>query len=81
MTMRKRNIVLSLMTLLGVITFMDRLNIAVAGPRIMAEMGLTEKQWGWILGSFILSYSLFQIPLGVFGDKKGHRWVLAAIVL
>jgi MFS transporter, ACS family, glucarate transporter len=79
--MRKRNVVLLSMTLLSVFTYMDRLNIAVAGPRMMAELNLNEKQWGWILGSFILSYSLFQIPLGAIGDKKGNRWLLAIIVI
>jgi MFS family permease len=65
----------------GVITFLDRINISVAGTSIMHDLGLTKKQWGWVLSSFIISYGLLQIPLGLWGDKKGQRGVLAIIVL
>jgi len=79
--MKKRNIVLILLTALGIITFIDRINISVAGASIMTDLNLSESQWGWVLSSFILSYSLFQIPLGLWGDKKGQRIVLTLIVL
>jgi MFS family permease len=79
--MKKRNLVLILLTALGVITFVDRINISVAGGSIMTDLNLSESQWGWVLSAFILSYSLFQIPLGNLGDKKGARIVLTFIVL
>lgn len=79
--MKKRNTVLLFLILIGVITFLDRINISVAGSTIMQDLGLSRKQWGWVLSAFILSYGLMQIPLGVWGDKKGHRTVLAVIVL
>jgi MFS family permease len=79
--MKKRSIVLILLTTLGIITFIDRINISVAGDSIMTDLNLTESQWGWVLSAFILSYSLFQIPLGLWGDKKGQRWVITFIVL
>ncbi len=79
--MKKRSLVLILLTTLGVITFIDRINISVAGDSIMTDLGLNEAQWGWVLSAFILSYSLFQIPLGLWGDKKGQRFVLTFIVL
>jgi len=78
---KKRNTVLLFLVLIGVITFLDRINISVAGATIMQDLGLSRKQWGWVLSAFILSYGLMQIPLGVWGDKKGHRTVLAIIVL
>lgn len=79
--MKKKNVVLILLTAIGVITFLDRINISVAGASIMNDLNLSESQWGWVLSSFILSYGLFQIPLGVWGDKKGHRIVLSIIVV
>jgi len=78
---KKKNVVLILLTAIGVITFLDRINISVAGASIMNDLNLSESQWGWVLSSFILSYGLFQIPLGVWGDKKGHRIVLSIIVV
>jgi MFS transporter, ACS family, glucarate transporter len=53
----------------------------MAGSRIMEDLHLSKSQWGWVLSSFILSYSLLQIPFGVLGDKYGQRFVLAVIVL
>ncbi len=79
--MKKRNIVLTLLTAISVITFLDRINISVAGASIMHDLNLSESQWGWVLSSFILSYGLLQIPMGVWGDKKGHRIVLSIIVI
>jgi sugar phosphate permease len=79
--MKKRNIVLVLLMIIGVITFLDRINITIAGTQIMEDLDLSKKQWGWVLSSFILSYGLLQIPLGVLGDKKGQRTVLSGIVL
>lgn len=79
--MKKRNIVLILLVALGVITFLDRLNIAVAANYIIDDLSLSDKQWGWILSIFTLSYGLFQIPLGLWGDKKGQHLVLTVIVV
>ena len=79
--MKKRNIVLILLTIVGVITFLDRINITMAGSQIMEDLDLSLEQWGWVLSAFIISYGLLQIPLGALGDKRGQRTVLAAIVL
>lgn len=79
--MKKRTWILILLILLGVVTFLDRINISVAGSAIMSDLGLSPKQWGWILSAFILSYGLMQIPMGALGDKRGHRLTLALIVL
>ncbi len=78
---KKRNIVLLLLIIIGIITFLDRINITMAGTQIMEDLNLSVEQWGWILSAFILSYGLLQIPLGTWGDKKGQRKVLAIIVL
>jgi MFS family permease len=67
--------------LLAILTFLDRLCIAVAGPRMQADLGISTEQWGWVLGAFVLSYGLFEIPTGVMGDRSGQRRVLVRIVL
>ncbi|MBQ1978938.1 MAG: MFS transporter, partial [Alistipes sp.] len=79
--MKKRSMVLLMLVLISVITFLDRINITMASGDIMAELGLSESQWGWVLSVFTISYGLMQVPLGVWGDKKGYRLVLALIVL
>ncbi len=79
-TISKR-ILLALLVLLSIITFLDRLCIAIAGPRIQNDLGITPEQWGWVLGAFVLAYGLFEIPTGMLGDRFGRRNVLTRIVL
>ena len=79
--MRKRRIVLLFLAGLGIITFLDRLSIAVAGPRIQQDLGIPPHLWGWVLGAFVLTYGLFEIPSGAMGDRVGQRKVLTRIVL
>jgi ACS family glucarate transporter-like MFS transporter len=70
-----------MLVLLSMITFLDRIAIAVAGPRIQAELGITPARWGWILGAFVLAYGLFEIPTGVIGDRFGQGRVITRIVV
>lgn len=63
------------------ITFLDRIAIASAGPRIQNALHLSAGQWGWVLGAFILAYGLFEIPTGAMGDRNGPRNVLTRIVI
>lgn len=79
--MKKRHLVLTFLALLSVVTYLDRICIGVAGPRMQDELGLSPDQWGWVLSAFILSYGLFEIPTGALGDRQGHRRVLTRIVI
>jgi MFS family permease len=38
---------------------------------VKAELGLSNEQFGWVLGAFSLAYALFEIPSGVLGDRIG----------
>lgn len=79
--MKKKNIILVMLVLLGMVTFLDRINISVAGSSIMHDLNLSPSEWGWVQSAFILSYGLMQIPMGALGDRFGHRSILALIVL
>lgn len=79
--MKSRYAILAMLVLLGMVTFLDRINISVAGASIMHDLHLSASQWGWVQSAFILSYGLLQIPMGAFGDRHGHRKVLTLIVL
>jgi sugar phosphate permease len=67
--------------LVVVIMYLDRLCIAVAGPRMQKELSLSPAAWGWVIGVFTLSYALFEVPAGALGDRIGPRKVLTRIVL
>lgn len=79
--MKKRYQVLFVLSLLSVITFLDRIAISVASPRIMTDLGLSKEQLGWVLGIFALAYGGFEIPTGLMGDRLGAKKVLIRVVL
>ena len=62
------------------ITFLDRVCLSVAGPRMQKDLHLSPETWGWVVGVFAISYGLFQIPVGVLGDRWGARKILVLIV-
>jgi MFS transporter, ACS family, glucarate transporter len=61
--------------------YIDRAVISAAKDSIVADLGLTLTQWGWIMASFTLGYALFQTPAGYFADGRGPRFVLTFIVI
>lgn len=79
--MPSRHLLLALLVALSILTFLDRLCISVAGPRMQADLGIAPEQWGIVLSAFVLSYGLFEIPTGMLGDRNGQRGVLTRIVL
>lgn len=79
--MTHRHRVLVLLILLFAITYLDRVCISVAAPRIQSELNIDPVGWGWVTGMFTLAYCLFEIPTGMLGDRIGPRRVLARIVL
>lgn len=76
-----RNRVLGLLALLLVITYLDRVCISVAGPRMQDALHIGPLGWGWVTGVFTIAYAAFEIPTGVLGDRIGPRRVLTRIVL
>jgi MFS family permease len=77
----KPSLVLLLLCALAIVTFLDRIAISVAGPRIQQELAIPPERWGWILGAFVLAYGIFEVPTGALGDRSGHARVLTRIVL
>jgi ACS family glucarate transporter-like MFS transporter len=55
------------------------MNISVAAQYMMPELELSQVQMGQIFSAFLLGYSLFQIPLGILGDRFGSRIVMATL--
>jgi ACS family glucarate transporter-like MFS transporter len=76
-----RHRVLTLLATLSVLTYLDRVCISVAGPRIQSELDLSPQEWGLVTGAFAIAYALFEIPSGYLGDRFGARAMLARIVL
>ncbi len=72
---------MGLLILLFAITYLDRVCISVAGPRMQEDLGINPIGWGWVTGMFTLAYCLFEIPTGMLADRIGPRRVLTRIVV
>jgi MFS transporter, ACS family, glucarate transporter len=73
--------VVALLALLAIITYLDRVCIAVAGPRMQDDLHISPQAWGWVSSLFFISYAAFEIPTGVLGDRIGPRRVLTRVVM
>jgi ACS family glucarate transporter-like MFS transporter len=74
------NIVAMLAVITG-LTYIDRLNLQVAGKYIQDEYKFDTQTMGWVLSAFGLGYAIFHVPGGWLGDRYGARRVLALTVL
>ena len=72
--------ILLLISVMYLITYLDRVNISTAAPMISKEFGFDKIAMGAIFSAFLWSYALFQVPGGWLGDRFGPRGVLTAIV-
>jgi MFS family permease len=66
---------------LAMVMYIQRVAISQAIVPIAADLHLDKAQTGMVLGAFGLSYALFEIPMGLLGDKLGVRRVLSQLVL
>ncbi len=73
--------ILGLLFLISVVTYLDRINISVAGKQMSEELGLTDLEFGTIFSAFVLGYALFQIPGGWLGDRFGYKKVLVSALI
>jgi sugar phosphate permease len=72
--------VLGLICLMYLITYLDRVNISTAMPKIADEFGFDKITQSYIYSSFSWAYALFQVPGGWLSDRFGARGVLTAVV-
>jgi ACS family glucarate transporter-like MFS transporter len=73
--------ILGVLLVLSFVNYLLRNNISVALPSIRDEFGFSSTELGWILASFNVGYTLFQIPGGLFGQALGPRRALTIIAV
>lgn len=78
---RARYGVVTMAISLAVLSYVQRVAISQAAGPISHDLHLDKAQMGLIFGAFGLSYALFELPMGLLGDKLGVRRVLLQIVL
>jgi sugar phosphate permease len=77
---RIRWFVLFLISLMYLITYMDRANISVTAPAMESEFGLSKIEMGLVFSAFAWAYAVGQIPGGWLADRFGPKKVLLSIV-
>jgi MFS transporter, ACS family, glucarate transporter len=73
--------IMTLIALSMVLTYLDRLNLSIAGKSIQDEFAISTQTMGWIFSAFLLGYALLQIPGGWAGDRFGARNVMTGAIL
>ena len=69
------------MFLIGAISFLDRVNISIAGQAVQKDFNLSNVQLGYVFSAFVIGYALFQVPGGRLADRFGPRAVITFGVL
>lgn len=75
---RIQTVTLVLLFMAGIVNFLDRSSLSVAGEAIRGELGLSATEFGVLLSAFSLSYGFSQLPSGILLDLFGPRIVLGA---
>lgn len=76
-----RTYVLSALTLIYIMNFVDRGLLAVVGPDLVPELGITDTQFGLLTGfGFALLYTFVGIPLARYADVAHRVWIMTVCV-
>ena len=65
------------MTLINLLNYTDRNVVFALFEPIKRELLLSDQQLGWLGSAYVIVLSLFALPLGVVGDLKSRRAVIA----
>jgi len=76
-----RNFVLGLLTVVYVFNFLDRQVVNILGPAIIADLGLSDVQFGMLSGiAFAAIYATLGMPIARWADGGVRRNVIALAV-
>lgn len=75
-----RYAVLTGLTLMSVLLYLDRFAVSIAQNYIREDLGMTQSQMSWYLSAFFWSYALCQVPAGWLSDRFGGRLMLTIYI-
>ena len=73
--------VLAFLCTLTFVLYLDRVCMGKAAVPMQRELGISDTAMGFVHGAFMVSYAVFELPVGRWGDRYGSRGVLTRIVL
>lgn len=59
------------------LNYIDRGTLAIAGPVVIKELGLSASQFGILNSAFFITYAGLMIPAGWLVDRYNVKWILA----
>lgn len=77
----KRGILVGLAVLAAFICYIDRVNISVAIIPMQEAFGWSDTTKGFVLSSFFIGYTLFQVPSGWLANRFGGKALLGWAVV
>src|SRR5256886_12402373 len=69
--------VLGLLTLVNLLNYLDRNVVYAVFEPIKHDLHVSDVQLGWLGSAYIIVLSLAALPLGVIGDLRSRRSVIA----
>ncbi|MFK8020487.1 MAG: spinster family MFS transporter [Pseudomonadales bacterium] len=76
-----RTYVLSALTLIYILNFVDRGLLAVVGPELIPDLGISDTQFGLLTGfGFALLYTVVGIPLARYADTANRVWIMTVCI-
>lgn len=76
-----RHVVVALTASMAVFLYLDRFCLSFTERFMKEELGLTDRQTGWLLSAVLWTYALAQVPAGWLCDRYGARRMLTAYIL
>jgi len=70
---------LSLLFGMNLINYVDRVNVTIVAPVILADLGWDKAKLGSVMSATLLGYAAGQIPAGLLIDRFGGVVILAAM--
>ena len=67
-----------ILSIAGVINYIDRGSLAIANTTIRVDLGISATRMGVLLSMFSLAYAVCQLPAGFLLDRFGERIILGA---
>ena len=74
-----RRRLLSLLFGMNLINYVDRVNVTIVAPVILADLGWDKAKLGSVMSATLLGYAAGQIPAGLLIDRFGGVVILAAM--
>ena len=74
--LRVRWVILAYLFGFAFVAYMQRTSFSVAAERMMPDLGISQVQLGWLMTGYLVTYTVCQLPAGVFGQWIGARKAL-----